>query len=124
MKIKSLLILSVTMMAVLSSPAHAITEKYRKQLERSGCTQITDGNGCDITKTKAENTNSAPASDKKELEEFLHDSVVNQKTDDAYQALQGYGYVSTKPATWKKGNITVVLDIKNDIVKYAIILPQ
>lgn len=124
MKIKSLLTLGVIAMSVLSLPAHAITEKYRKQLERSGCTQITDGNGCDITKTKAENMRSAPASDKKELEEFLHDSVVNQKTDDAYQALQGYGYESIKPGTWKKGNITVVLDIKNDMVKYATILPQ
>lgn len=124
MKIKSILILGGVIMSVLSLPAHAITEKYRKQLERSGCTQITDGNGCDITKTKAENLKSAPASDKKELEEFLHDSVVNQKTDDAYQALQGYGYESIKPGTWKKGNMTIVLDIKNDIVKYATIMAQ
>lgn len=123
MKAKLLFLIGLTTMAALS-PAHAISEKYRQQLERSGCTQITDGNGCDITKTKAENMKSAPASDKKELEEFLHDSVVGQKTDDAYQALQGYGYENTKPSTWQKGNMTVVLDIKNDMVKYATIVPQ
>lgn len=123
MKAKFIFLIGLTMMVALS-PAHAISEKYRQQLERSGCTQITDGNGCDITKTKAENMRSAPASDKNELEEFLHDSVVDQKTDDAYQALQGYGYENTKQGTWKKGNMTVVLDIKNDIVKYATIMPQ
>lgn len=123
MRKKIILLIGLTTMAALS-PAHAISEKYRQQLERSGCTQITDGNGCDITKTKAENMKSAPASNNKELEEFLHDSVVGQKTDDAYEALQGYGYESTTPGTWKKGNITVVLDIKNDMVKYATIMPQ
>ncbi|MBM4199982.1 MAG: hypothetical protein FJ189_01685 [Gammaproteobacteria bacterium] len=38
-----------------SAPAHAINAKYRKQLERSGCTQVTEAQGCDITKTKEEN---------------------------------------------------------------------
>jgi hypothetical protein len=38
-----------------SAPAHAISAKYRQQLERSGCTQVTEAQGCDITKTKAEN---------------------------------------------------------------------
>ncbi|MCS6039260.1 hypothetical protein LNP20_15460 [Klebsiella pneumoniae subsp. pneumoniae] len=33
---------------------HAISAKYREQLERSGCTQMTDGITCDIHKTKAE----------------------------------------------------------------------
>lgn len=123
MNTKLLFLIGLTTMATLS-PAHAITEKYRQQLERSGCTQITDGNGCDITKTKSENMKSAPVNDKKELEEFLHDSVVDQKTDDAYQALQGYGYESTKPGIWEKEKVTVVLDIKNDMIKSATILPQ
>jgi len=35
--------------------AHAIDAKYREQLERSGCTQVSEAQGCDITKTKAEN---------------------------------------------------------------------
>lgn len=35
--------------------ALAIDAKYARQLERSGCTQVTEAQGCDITKTKAEN---------------------------------------------------------------------
>jgi hypothetical protein len=50
----------------VSTSAHAIDAKYRKQLERSGCTQASELQGCDITKTKAENAkagfgNAAPA---------------------------------------------------------------
>lgn len=41
--------------SLFSVPAHAISHKYQQQLERSGCTQITEAQGCDIHKTKAEN---------------------------------------------------------------------
>ncbi|WP_421189684.1 hypothetical protein [Aeromonas sanarellii] len=33
----------------------AINAKYAEQLERSGCTQVTEAQGCDIHKSKAEN---------------------------------------------------------------------
>ncbi|EPY6886873.1 hypothetical protein ACXEGV_004659 [Klebsiella quasipneumoniae] len=36
-------------------PAHAINAKYAQQLENSGCTQVTENQGCNIHKTKAEN---------------------------------------------------------------------
>ncbi len=39
----------------ISTSAHAIDEKYRQKLERSGCTQVSEMEGCDINKTKAEN---------------------------------------------------------------------
>lgn len=43
--------------SVVVTPAHAINAHYRAQLERSGCTQISAGDGsCDVSKTKAENT--------------------------------------------------------------------
>jgi len=41
--------------SVLSFDAHAIDKEYAKKLERSGCTQVTEAQGCDINKTKAEN---------------------------------------------------------------------
>ncbi|MEI2605044.1 hypothetical protein V8O11_14735 [Erwinia aphidicola] len=53
MKKTVLTILALT--AVVQFPAHAITEKYRQQLERSGCTQQSELQGCDIHKTKAQN---------------------------------------------------------------------
>lgn len=60
--------LGIAVVAVLlaHTPAHAISAKYRQQLERSGCTEVSEAQGCDIKKTKAENAkagfvNEAPA---------------------------------------------------------------
>lgn len=47
------LLISLTLLGI--APAHAINTKYAQQLDRSGCTQITEAQGCDIHKTKAEN---------------------------------------------------------------------
>lgn len=49
--------LGIAVLAVLlaHTPAHAISAKYRQQLERSGCTEVSEAQGCDIKKTKAEN---------------------------------------------------------------------
>lgn len=47
-------------------PAYAINDKYRKQLEQSGCTQVSETQGCDIHKSKAENAKAGftnPATD-------------------------------------------------------------
>ncbi|MFC0227372.1 hypothetical protein [Serratia aquatilis] len=44
-----------TLILFAISPAHAINAKYAQQLERSGCTQVSESQGCDIHKTKAEN---------------------------------------------------------------------
>jgi hypothetical protein len=40
---------------LVQAPVYATNAKYQKQLERSGCTQVTELQGCDITKSKAEN---------------------------------------------------------------------
>ena len=53
MKMK--LILAIAIALLTQNSAYAINKTYRKQLERSGCTQVTEAQGCDITKTKAEN---------------------------------------------------------------------
>lgn len=45
----------LTLTLVCIAPAHAIDAKFAQQLERSGCTQVTEAQGCDIHKTKAEN---------------------------------------------------------------------
>ncbi|MFV3353412.1 hypothetical protein [Aeromonas veronii] len=47
------LLITLTLLGI--APAHAISAKYAEQLERSGCTQVTEAQGCDIHKTKAEN---------------------------------------------------------------------
>ncbi|WJD49069.1 hypothetical protein QRD42_17675 [Enterobacter sp. PGRG2] len=44
---------------LVTSNAYAINASFRKQLEKSGCTQVTEANGtCDINKTKAQNKKS------------------------------------------------------------------
>lgn len=51
---KKFLVVALVSLAANSS-AYAINTKYAKQLERSGCTQVSEAQGCDITKSKAEN---------------------------------------------------------------------
>ena len=53
MKPIALLAASVCLLAFTA--AHAIDAKYRQKLERSGCTQISESQGCDINKTREEN---------------------------------------------------------------------
>ena len=52
---KKNLIVAIGITLMVNNSAHAINANYRKQLERSGCTQVTEAQGCDITKTKEEN---------------------------------------------------------------------
>jgi len=49
------LIAALGVLLLAQTPAYAINAKYRQQLERSGCTQVTEAQGCDINKSKAEN---------------------------------------------------------------------
>lgn len=56
----------LAILIVAQSPAYAINDKYRQQLEQSGCTQVSETQGCDIHKSKAENAKagfSNPAAD-------------------------------------------------------------
>ena len=53
MKTPSLLAAGIVLVA--STSAHAIDAKYRQLLERSGCTQVSETQGCDIHKTKRQN---------------------------------------------------------------------
>ena len=52
---KKNLIIAAGVALLAHNSAYAINAKYRQQLERSGCTQVSEAQGCDITKTKEEN---------------------------------------------------------------------
>ena len=43
------------LLALLAVPAQAIDPGYARQLERSGCTQMSELQGCDIRRSRAEN---------------------------------------------------------------------
>lgn len=48
--------LALAVAALLALPsAHAINARYAEQLEKSGCTQVSEAQGCDIKKSRAEN---------------------------------------------------------------------
>ena len=57
---KKILVSVLALTALAAMPAQAINAKYREQLERSGCTEMTAGVSCDINKTKAQNAKQAP----------------------------------------------------------------
>ena len=43
------------MILLAQSSAYGMNDKYRQKLERSGCTQVSEMQGCDINKTREEN---------------------------------------------------------------------
>lgn len=100
---------------IMPEQAHAISAHYRAQLERSGCTQVTESNGtCDIHKTKAENAKAAKTPAMQEhakIAAMLEDSVIGQSTDDAYAALEKDGFENPEPLKWTKGKNVVMLDV-------------
>lgn len=110
---KQFAVMVLAMATVL--PAHAISAHYREQLDRSGCTMVTDSNGtCDIHKTKAQNAKAAqtPAmQERAKIAAMLEDSVIGQSTDDAYAALEKSGFQNPEPLQWTKGKYEVFLDV-------------
>jgi uncharacterized protein len=52
---KRTFLLAASLWLLTLTAAHAIDAKYRQKLERSGCTQISESQGCDINKTREEN---------------------------------------------------------------------
>ena len=58
---KAMLLAGAVVLALTHSSVHAIDASYAKKLERSGCTQVSEAQGCDINKTKAENAKAASA---------------------------------------------------------------
>jgi len=88
---------------LLPIAAHAIDQKYAKKLEKSGCTQATELQGCDINKTKEQNAKAgfvtAPASSGKEsYQSKLERSGCTQATE-----LQGCDINKTKAENAKAG---------------------
>lgn len=99
------IILSAVSLAVLATaPAHAINAKYRAQLERSGCTQVTEADGtCDIHKTKAENAKTVkPKQDKHAAElRVIGEDILGLNLDAARPGLAHHGFKQTDaPGIW------------------------
>ncbi|HEC7464133.1 TPA: hypothetical protein ACIVNQ_002753 [Salmonella enterica subsp. enterica serovar Mississippi] len=55
MYIKSVILCLSLGSVLFTSATWAINKDYRQKLEQSGCTQVSEAQGCDINKSKAEN---------------------------------------------------------------------
>ena len=106
--------LLLTLSLLATAPAHAISAKYRQQLEHSGCTQLSELQGCDIHKSKAENAKAgfvtdatpaapqaAPAQGKARYQQQLERSGCTQASE-----LQGCDISKSKAENAKAGFVT------------------
>ncbi len=129
---KKVIISALTLAAMMVAPAHAISDKYRAQLERSGCTQLTDGNGCDIHKTKAQNAAAAaknapkavatPAlTAKQQYSQIIGEaeSVLKMQSDTAKDYLVKKGWRHQSNGDWSKAGHQLRLVEEDGVVKNA-----
>lgn len=114
MKTKLTLIALVCSFAVM--PAHAINAHYRAQLERSGCTQVSDSDGtCDIHKTKAQNAKATSGSNTFTADA---DHVLNQPISTSAEYLLAKGWKPNN-GLWKKQGYVLSLKVEADTVVKA-----
>ena len=111
MKMKLALLALLSVVAI--SPAHAISAKYRAQLEHSGCTQVSDANGtCDITKTKAQNAKAGSG-----YKALSADAAyaMNKPISDGAEYLLSKGWKPNN-GEWHKSGYILRLVVENDKV--------
>ncbi|ELO4930451.1 hypothetical protein QUR06_000248 [Escherichia coli] len=124
---KSVKIISlVLVVGFISSPAFAINAKYREQLIKSGCTQVTESNGtCDIHKTKEQNearfATDPDVKERREISAFINDSVLGQDTKDANNSLEIYGFHPVDAGIWGKGKYRIHLGYAHGKVVTAVL---
>lgn len=119
----SKIILSTVVLALLAtSPVHAISAKYRAQLEHSGCTQVTESDGtCDIHKTKEENAkNAKPKVDGIHAAHLraMGEDMLGTKTEDAASVLKTNGFQQTDPGIWfnPKTNDVIKTTVREGVI--------
>ncbi len=102
----------VILFTVPAFNASAISASYARQLDRSGCTQATDGHGCDIHKTKAQNRAEEQRVQKKHgqsLDQISSevDSLMGMESTEIYDYLMRNGWTHTGYGEWSKGQFKV-----------------
>lgn len=106
-------LLIASTITLLTSPAHAISAKYRQQLEQSGCTQVTDADGsCDIHKTKSQN-----AKQNIGVKSLSADAefVKNKPISDSAEYLLSKDWKPNN-GLWKKQGYTLKLTVEKETV--------
>lgn len=106
-------VMVMTASLCMVTPAHAISRAYRAQLERSGCSQMTDAAGtCDITRTKAQNRannlNAQPHS-------LRIDHMIGKSIDEVASQLIAGGWKATG-GRWYHDNRVLTLTVAANLV--------
>lgn len=120
MKNKIAVVLAVTL-AGLAFNANAISAGYRAQLERSGCTQVTDGHGCDIHKTKAQNQKAGGGKTSLRAVSAYTESMIGADIGNAADALLADGWKANQ-GDWFKGGHQIRLVVEAGKVVNAQVL--
>lgn len=115
---KLITLAAVMVLAFTTLNASAFTAGYRAQLERSGCTPQTDGNGCDIHKTKAQNHTEEQRLQKKHgqtLDQISNevDTIVGMTGYDMEDYLLRNGWTHTAFGEYSKGKWKVHFKVEN-----------
>lgn len=125
---KKLMITAAVLTVVAALPAHAISQKYREQLERSGCTQVTEGNGCDITKSKEWNRQHAPATAAKPVltakQQYGQivgeaETILGMKGIKSESYLVEHGWRQASNGDWSKAGHTLRVIEEDGVVRNA-----
>lgn len=105
---KLITLTAVFTLAFSSFNASAISASYARQLDRSGCTQQTDGNGCDIHKSKAQNASAARKAAHKHQNQTLTEvgreinAAVGMEFGEGTNYLQSHGWQTDGPGEYVK----------------------
>lgn len=124
---KKALIAALTLAAITTAPAHAISAQYRAQLERSGCNEMNAGKWCDIHKTKAENAKNTVKQTPNPVKESNvpqyvkeAENIINLKGIAAEEYLIERGWRQQADGDWKKGaHLMRVIENKKGFVANA-----
>ncbi|MDX6022182.1 hypothetical protein SIL08_18055 [Scandinavium sp. V105_16] len=100
---------------LFSVPASAISEAYRAQLEKSGCTQISEADGtCDPTHVKkhAHNTHDDKATPQNASRD-LHDHLVGKTLSQAIGHMHNshWNPLNEEETRWGKSDMIAELDL-------------
>ncbi|EAM6792345.1 hypothetical protein E0G74_01125 [Salmonella enterica] len=122
---------------IVPNKASAMSESYKRQLENSGCTQVSEAQGCNLNMTREWNEDHGfiprehgqrhhadrsahrhrYEAKRHEIEQFLRDSVINQDVDDARQALYDYGCERLGTDHWMKDDHEIRLTSMGGVVR-------
>ena len=128
--IKQLIIASAIASSLAACTAHAINADYHDQLAHSGCTQVSESRGCNVNMPREWNErhgfieerhhsdrrrgdNARSSVSRREVNQFLQESIYDRPVADARQALYDFGCQRLGPDHWRKDDWEINLESHN-----------